>query len=95
MTENKQEEASFRAALDRASSEVISKRLDDNVIARSWKRDMAEAELTRREAESVSRSTSDAMQTKKRHNSATLKGWLLSIILLICALSGAVVFLMK
>lgn len=95
MSIDKKELASFRAALNRASTNVIIKRLNDNVIARLWKRDMAEAELERRKSVGDAREAAEALQAKQHHDSATLKGWVLSLILLGVVVFGAFVFLLK
>ena len=95
MSVDKKELASFRAALDRASTNVIIKRLNDNVIARLWKRDMAEAELERRKSMGDARDAAEAVRAKQHHHSAILKGWILSLILLGVVVFGAFVFLFK
>ncbi|MBF0246886.1 MAG: hypothetical protein HQL36_02265 [Alphaproteobacteria bacterium] len=90
MSIDKKEQEAFQALLNRASTNVIIKRLNDNVIARLWKRDLAKEELERRKGESDAREATE----KKRLHSASLKGWFWTAILLVVVVTGAVVILM-
>lgn len=88
------EVAAFNKALSQTSTDVIIKRLDDNVIARAWKRDLAEAEVARREATPSATSKKSTSGGNPRHKSAVLKSWAVSVLLILFVLAVVAVKLM-
>ena len=92
MSQSKQEAVLFQKALDQSSSEVIAKRLEDNVIARTWKRELAEQELTRRQNEKADRLASIERQASKNHQTAKIQAWVFSIVLMMIIGVGAAAF---
>ncbi|OEJ65966.1 hypothetical protein [Magnetovibrio blakemorei] len=84
---SREEVAAFKKVLSHTSTEVILKRLDDNVIARAWKRDLAEAEVDRRESAAIPGSKKSTSDGSQRHKSAVLKSWGISFLLIIVALA--------
>ena len=90
MSEGPQEVAAFRAALSRTSTEEITKRLDDGVIARSWKRELAEADVARRNGEKDAQSANKSLGQK----SVKLKSWAITIVLIACAVLVAAILLL-
>jgi hypothetical protein len=96
MTVSPQEMSAFKAALQKSSTEAIQKNLDNNVIARDWKREIAEAEIERRTGMSGNASaTTKSAPTNKLHKSAVLKGWGVTILLIIAAMAGSLMFLLN
>ncbi|MFC1672536.1 hypothetical protein ACFL12_00130 [Pseudomonadota bacterium] len=92
---DQQERSQFEAALARSSTEAIIKKLDDDVISRSWKRELAEAEVARRQGEEKSRSLRALFKTSQRHNAAMAKGWIATGFLVVCAIVAAVAYILS
>ncbi len=90
MSEDPQEVLEFKAALSRTSTEEITKRLENGVIARPWKRELAEADVARRNSER------DAPSAKKTpgQKSVKLKSWAITILLIACAILVAAILLL-
>ncbi|MBT3361385.1 MAG: hypothetical protein HN403_17315 [Rhodospirillales bacterium] len=90
MSEDPQEVAAFKATLSKASTEEITKLLDDGVIARPWKRELAKADVARRIGEK------DAPSASKTPNqtSIKLKSWAITILLIACAILVAAILLL-
>lgn len=84
---SREEVAAFKKVLSQTSTDIIVKRLDDNVIARAWKRDLAEAEVERRESSPTPGSKKSPANDSQRHKSAVLKSWGITILLIIGALA--------
>ncbi|MFC1673603.1 hypothetical protein ACFL12_05555 [Pseudomonadota bacterium] len=90
MSLESEESSVFKAALARTPTDVIVKKLDENIIARSWKRDLAEEEVARRNKAESLRVTDEASQKYHRHKSAMLKGWGVTVLLIACAVIAAI-----
>lgn len=95
MSIDPQEHAAFQARLDRTSTQDIIQKLDDNVIARAWKRDLAEAEVARRSVAERANSLNADFSKARTHKSAIIKGWIFTILLIATAIVGAVGYLMN
>jgi hypothetical protein len=86
MDASPQEVAKFKAALAKLSPEGIRKRLDTSVIARAWKRDIAEAEFARREHEAEpdsAKSQLAARNEKRKSRSVSLRVWTILVLLIV------------
>lgn len=90
MPADRQEIADFKATLGRTPTRVIIKKLDDDVITRAWKRDLAEAEVARRNEEESSFSANEALRLIHHHKSAVIQSWMISAVLVSCLIAGAV-----
>jgi len=90
MSEDPQEVLAFKETLSRASTEEITKLLDDGVIARSWKRELAEADVARRNSEKDAPSAKNTLGQK----SVNLKSWAITILLIACAILVAAILLL-
>ncbi len=90
MSEGPQEVAAFKAALSRTSTEEITKRLENGVIARPWKRELAEADVARRNAEKDAPSAENTPGRK----SVKIKSWAITILLVACAVLVAAILLL-
>jgi len=85
--------AAFKTALAKLSPEGIRRRLDTGVIAREWKRDIAEAEFERREHEadpSSEKSQREAKNARRRSRSVSIQVWTI-LALLIAGVLGVTV----
>ena len=94
MSEDPQAIASFKAALARSKTEDIVKKLDDNTIARQWKRDLAEAEVARRTQDARAQSGRRAANTSRHHAAAIAKGWIITAILIAAVVLVGVAYVM-
>ena len=97
MPEDPQDVSKFKAALARTKTEDIVRKLDDNTIARAWKRDLAEAEVARRTGAGNAAKASPSRQSaqnSRRHRSAMVKGWIVTIVLIVAAVLAAVAYVM-
>ena len=79
--------AKYNAALSHTPTDVIQKRLDDDVIARQWKRDLAEKEIARRGGGGGK--ALPVLDKLKLHRAAEIKGWLITVVLVLGALAIA------
>ncbi|MBF0247927.1 MAG: hypothetical protein HQL36_07640 [Alphaproteobacteria bacterium] len=95
MSVDQKEVSAFKAALSRTLTKVIVKKLEENVIARSWKRELAEEEVARRNKAESSRAVEEADQKYRRHFSAMWKGWGIAILLIVGAVAAAFVVLVN
>jgi len=94
MTVDPQDVTTFKAILARTPVEVIIKRLDDNVILRSWKRQLAEAEVERRGYNLATANAQSKSSSTRRHKLANLKAWFITALLIAAALALAAVLSM-
>lgn len=85
----------FKRALAQTPVEVIAKKLNDNVILRSWKRDLAEAEVARRSRQPQKGTSRSSALQHFRHSSAEVASWVLAIVLVFVAVfvGGTTIFL--
>lgn len=90
MSADKQELLEFKAKLSRTPTNVIIKRLNENVIARAWKRALAEKEVARRRGEESLLSTNEALRIILHHKSAVLKSWIVTTVVIACLVAAAV-----
>lgn len=89
MSVDPQEIIAFKAALARTPVDVIVKRLNDNVILRTWKRNLAEAEVARRSGESSRGRQRPDKLLPPRHRAAEMLSWLATAFIVLCLLAGA------
>ena len=87
------EQAKFLALLRRSETDAIVQKLDDNVIIRDWKRNLAETEVQRRQASGASNSTGGSAKSSKSHEAAELKGWIFTGVLIVFTLAVAYLFI--
>lgn len=92
MAADRQEIADFKARLGRTPTKVIMKLLDDDVITRAWKRELAEAEVARRNEGESRFSANEALRLIHHHKSAVLKSWLIAAFLIVCLIAVAIMF---
>ena len=88
-----EEKVRFLTLLRRSETGAIVQKLDDNVIIRDWKRELAEAEVQRRGGPGVSKSGGGAVNLSKAHASAELKGWIFTGVLIVFAIVVAYLFI--
>lgn len=89
MSVDPQELAAFKATLARTPVSTIIKRLDDNSIARTWKRNLAEAEVARRARDDDARAKNTILSSILRHRNASLRAWAVTVFIIVCALAIA------
>jgi len=94
MSVDPQELAVFKATLARTPVSVIIKRLDDNSIARTWKRNLAEAEVSRRTHDDDARAKNTILSKIFRHKKASLRAWVVTVFIIACALAIAATLVM-
>lgn len=87
--------ATFKAALARTETDEIIRRLDENVIARSWKRELAEAEVARRTNAALAHSSQETSRRLGLHRAAEVKGWLVTVVLIVAAVLAAAAYIMN
>ncbi|MCW8916775.1 MAG: hypothetical protein OQK24_13105 [Magnetovibrio sp.] len=76
----------FKQALSKTPVEVITKKLNDNVIMRSWKRELAEAEVARRGGQTQKANSRSSAIQHIRHSSAEVASWILAIVMVFVAI---------
>ncbi|MCW8915313.1 MAG: hypothetical protein OQK24_05585 [Magnetovibrio sp.] len=87
MSIDPQEVIAFKSALARMPVEVIAKHLDDNVILRTWKRNLAEAEIARRTQTQNSSQLAIRLTSSNRHQTAETLSWFVTAFMIACALA--------
>ncbi len=88
-----EEQARFLALLRRSETDAIVQKLDDNIIMRDWKRNLAEAEVQRRQGRGGSNSSRGSKKSSNTHETAELRGWIFTGILIVCTMIIAYVYL--
>lgn len=84
MSIDPQEILAFKATLSRTSAEVIQKHLNDGAILRSWKRNLAEEEVSRRTRSNNATALSVKLVGFDRHKTAEMMSWFISAFLIAC-----------
>lgn len=87
MSINPQEVAAFKAALAQTHADAISRHLNGNTILRTWKRDLAEAEIERRTQAQSSSELTTRLATSNRHQAAETLSWFVTAFMIACALA--------
>lgn len=90
MTVDPNEEARFKSALAKLTLDEIQQRLDGSIIARAWKRDLAEAEGSRRDRETGAtdkRSQRVATNEELRKRNLSQRVWALVGIAIVAAVA--------
>jgi len=90
--------AAFKTALAKLSPEGIRRRLDTGVIARQWKRDLAEDEFERREREADPNSETSqrtARNEKRKSRSVSMQVWTILALLILGVLGVTVMAVFK
>ncbi|MEG3618672.1 hypothetical protein V5T82_09415 [Magnetovibrio sp. PR-2] len=88
-----QEQAKFLALLRRSETDAIVQKLDDNTIIRDWKRQLAENEVERRKGRGGSQPKGGGAHSPQTHAAAQLKGWIITGVLIVCAVLIAYVYI--
>ena len=85
MSIDPQEVAAFKTALAQTPVEIIVKRLNDNVILRTWKRNLAEAEIARRAHAGRNMDLKPKLMSGNRHQAAETLSWFATVFMIACA----------